>query len=88
MSKPAMHGDDLAASAIEVRELLDRGIDALALPLDEAQRDALVRYVALLAKWNRTYNLTAIREPQRMVTHHMLDSLAILPHLPDGSEPG
>ena len=39
-------------------------------------------YLALLAKWNRTYNLTAIREPERMVTHHLLDSLAVLPHLP------
>ena len=39
-------------------------------------------YVALLAKWNRAYNLTAIREPERMVTHHVLDALAVLPHLP------
>jgi 16S rRNA (guanine527-N7)-methyltransferase len=45
-----------------------------------------VAYLALLAKWNRTYNLTAIREPERMVTHHALDSLAVVPHLP--SRPG
>jgi 16S rRNA (guanine527-N7)-methyltransferase len=38
--------------------------------------------VALLDKWNRTHNLTAIREPERMITHHLLDSLAVLPHLP------
>jgi 16S rRNA (guanine527-N7)-methyltransferase len=44
----------------------------------------LAAYVALLAKWNRTYNLTAIREPARMVTHHVLDSLAVLPQLPAG----
>lgn len=69
----------------DVRTLLDAGIDTLGLPLDARQRDALVRYVALLAKWNRTYNLTAIREPSRMVTHHLLDSLAILPHLPDAA---
>lgn len=43
----------------------------------------LAAYLALLAKWNRTYNLTAIREPERMVIHHVLDALAILPHLPD-----
>lgn len=44
----------------------------------------LAAYLALLAKWNRTYNLTAIREPERMVTHHVLDALAVLPHLPRG----
>jgi len=60
---------------------LAAGIDVLELRLDAAQHAALERYVALLAKWNRTYNLTAIREPSRMVTHHLLDSLAILPHL-------
>jgi len=41
----------------------------------------LGRYLALLAKWNQTYNLTAIREPERMVTHHVLDALAVLPEL-------
>ena len=67
---------------------ISAGIDALdagtagglGLPADAAER--LAAYVALLAKWNRTYNLTAIREPDRMVTHHVLDSLAVLPHLP------
>ncbi len=83
MSHHALRPDDLPTSDADVRELLDRGIDTLGIALDATQRDALARYVALLAKWNRTYNLTAIREPQRMVTHHLLDSLAILPHLPD-----
>lgn len=44
-------------------------------------REKLGAYIDLLAKWNRTYNLTAIREPDRMVTHHVLDALAVLPHL-------
>ncbi|MEO8303741.1 MAG: 16S rRNA (guanine(527)-N(7))-methyltransferase RsmG [Betaproteobacteria bacterium] len=44
-------------------------------------REKLGAYIDLLAKWNRTYNLTAIREPERMVTHHVLDALAVLPHL-------
>lgn len=84
MSAPsAVHRDPDAAE--DVRALLDAGLDRLDLPLDAQQRDALVDYVALLAKWNRTYNLTAIREPSRMVTHHLLDSLAILPHLPDAA---
>jgi 16S rRNA (guanine527-N7)-methyltransferase len=42
----------------------------------------LLAYVELLAKWNRTYNLTAIRDPLEMVSRHLLDSLAVLPHLP------
>jgi len=71
-----------AAAADDLRARLDSGLAALHLSLDARQRDTLVRYVALLAKWNRTYNLTAIREPERMVTHHLLDSLAVLPHLP------
>lgn len=48
-------------------------------------RAKLEAYIALLAKWNATYNLTAIREPERMVTHHILDALAALPHLPDST---
>src|SRR5207244_11103052 len=40
-------------------------------------------YTEPLDKWNRTHNLTGIREPQRVVTHHLLDALATLPHLPD-----
>jgi 16S rRNA (guanine527-N7)-methyltransferase len=64
---------------------LDEGLAALAtqgvtIPTDAASQ--LARYVDLLAKWNRTYNLTAIREPERIVTHHIFDSLAVLPHLP------
>ena len=42
----------------------------------------LAQYVALLDKWNRKQNLTAIRDPEQMVTHHLLDSLAVLAHLP------
>lgn len=61
---------------------LAQGIAALGLDLAPAQQHKLLDFVALLAKWNRTYNLTAIREPERMVTHHLLDALAVLPHLP------
>ncbi len=62
---------------------LATGIAALGLSLDPAQRDLLAAYLELLAKWNKTYNLTAIREPARMITHHLLDALAVVPHLPD-----
>jgi len=67
-----------AETAVDLRE----GLDALGLALDDRQRTQLADYLALLAKWNKTYNLTAIRDPARMVTHHVLDALAVLPHLP------
>jgi len=69
--------------AAGLAELEGRTPGGLALPAGAAGR--LEAYLALLAKWNRTYNLTAIREPERMVTHHLLDSLAVLPHLPAAS---
>jgi 16S rRNA (guanine527-N7)-methyltransferase len=60
---------------------LHDGIQALGLTLPGEAQDKLQAYLALLAKWNRVYNLTAIRDPGQMVTHHLLDSLAVLPHL-------
>jgi len=70
--------------AIVVKEsvTLEEGIARLGLRLPEGAVSSLARYLALLAKWNRTFNLTAIREPEKMVTHHALDSLAVVPHLP------
>lgn len=57
------------------------GIEALGIGLSSAQIAQLDGYLDLLEKWNRVYNLTAIRERAQMVTHHVLDSLAVLPHL-------
>ena len=57
-----------------------QALERMALPASAAAK--LDAYLALLAKWNRTYNLTAIRGPSRMITHHVLDALAVLPHLP------
>ena len=57
---------------------LEDGLRALGLALPPGAKSQLAAFVALLAKWNRTYNLTAIREPARMLTHHVLDSLAVL----------
>jgi len=62
--------------------VLSEGIRSLGLSLSRGARAKLVDYVTLLSKWNRTYNLPAIREPARMVTHHLLDALAVLPHMP------
>jgi 16S rRNA (guanine527-N7)-methyltransferase len=61
---------------------LGAGIDELGLALNRPQRVQLIAFIGLLAKWNKTFNLTAIREPERMLTHHLLDALAVLPHLP------
>jgi len=74
-------GSMVDADERDLTALLDRGLEGLGLPLPPAARQQLLRYIALLARWNRTYNLTAIREPERMVTHHLLDSLAAVPAL-------
>lgn len=67
------------------RAALRRGLAELGQPLAEATQDKLIAYLELLAKWNKTYNLTAIRDPMQMISHHLLDSLAVLPHLPAGT---
>ncbi len=73
----------MTPATVATREVdLAAGIATLGLTMNAAQRDRLDAYLALLTKWNRTYNLTAIRDPQRMVTHHLLDALAVAPHLP------
>ena len=64
------------------RAALERGIDELALALPTGAVEQLLTYSELLTKWNRTYNLTAIRDHLEMVSLHLLDSLAVLPHLP------
>ncbi len=70
------------AAAITRADPLRDGATALGVAIDDAQRARLAAFVVLLAKWNRTYNLTAIRDAERMITHHLLDALAVLPHLP------
>ena len=62
-------------------EQLRAGIAALGLSLPDGAEDRMLAYLALLGKWNRTYNLTAIRKESDMVSHHLLDSLALLPVL-------
>jgi 16S rRNA (guanine527-N7)-methyltransferase len=64
-------------------KMLAEGITALQLTLPQHAQQQLLAYIALLDKWNRVYNLTAIREPERMVSHHVLDSLSALPPLPE-----
>lgn len=62
-------------------ELLRLGAAELGVDLSDAQCDRLLDYLALLAKWNAVYNLTAIRDPRQMLTQHLLDSLSIVPHI-------
>ncbi|MCS2607776.1 16S rRNA (guanine(527)-N(7))-methyltransferase RsmG [Halomonas dongshanensis] len=65
----------------EVAKRLDHGLAALEIEADGAQRERLLGLVALLHKWNRAYNLTAVRDPVEMVSRHVLDSAAVLPYV-------
>jgi 16S rRNA (guanine527-N7)-methyltransferase len=60
---------------------LAAGLATLGLDMETAQQQKLLDYVALIVKWNKVYNLTAVRDPAAMVTQHLLDSLTVLPHL-------
>ncbi|MBU2050766.1 MAG: 16S rRNA (guanine(527)-N(7))-methyltransferase RsmG [Gammaproteobacteria bacterium] len=66
-----------------VADALERGLAAM--QLDAALAPPLLSYLTLLDRWNRTYNLTAIRDPLEMVTRHLLDSLAMQPYLETGT---
>ena len=66
---------------MSLAEALAQGLQALHLELPPDSQQKLVDYVALIEKWNRVYNLTAVREPEKMLSHHILDSLAIAPHV-------
>ena len=57
---------------------LRRGVGVLELELSDAQISALLDYISLIQKWTRVYNLTAVRDPEEMLTHHVLDSLAVV----------
>ena len=58
---------------------LQNGLAMLGIELDASARRCLLDYVALLQKWNKTFALTALRDPEKAVSHHLLDSLAVLP---------
>lgn len=69
-----------------LRDRLRAGLSALAL--DPALATPLLAYLALLLHWNRTYNLTAVRDPREMVDKHLLDSLAMHAHVDTGNGVG
>jgi 16S rRNA (guanine527-N7)-methyltransferase len=79
----ARHGSPAAGREM-LAAMLVEGARALSLDLTDTQQTKLLDYVALLAKWNAVYNLTAIRDPRQMLIQHILDSLSIVPHLAAG----
>lgn len=60
---------------------LSKGIEALALTITPQNQQRLLQYLALIVKWNQVHNLTAVREPEKMLTQHLLDSLAVFPYI-------
>jgi len=68
-------------SQAQLSTMIAFGARALGVELSPAVAAKLADYLALIARWNRVYNLTAVRDPDGMVTRHLLDSLAVLPHL-------
>lgn len=67
--------------AVDLQAQLDKGCAELQLQLSDQQKNQLLDYLALLQKWNKVYNLTSVRDPQVMLTRHILDSLSLIPYL-------
>ena len=74
----------MTASRADESAQLIAGAAKMGVPLTEEQTGKLLDYLDLLQKWNKAYNLTAVRERPAMLTQHLLDSLSIVPHLPPG----
>jgi len=71
-------GQSLPVVLESARQTLERVAPSLGVSLTSAQIDALLAYLELIQKWNKVYNLTAVRDPAEMLTHHLLDSLAVV----------
>ena len=67
--------------SVDLARQLQQGIAALGMSIAEPVQRKLLDYILLLDKWNKVYSLTAVREPERMISLHLLDCLAILPHV-------
>jgi len=74
MQPPVRTGD---RSGVDIQALLDAGIRELGLDIHPAAVRRLIQFVGLLAKWNRIYSLTSVRDPRDMIIRHILDSLAV-----------
>jgi len=66
---------------MKLEKLLQQGLREMGLDLTAPVRKKLLNFLELLEKWNRAYNLTAVRDPEQMVPRHLLDSLTVLPYL-------
>lgn len=66
---------------MKLEPLLQQGLQTAGLALPPDAEPRLLEFLRLLEKWNRTYNLTAVRDPEQMVTRHLLDSLAVMPYV-------
>ena len=75
MSVSTKHADELAQGALE-----------LGVEVSPQQQEQLLAYLALLIKWNKAYNLTAVRNPDEMVSRHLLDSLSVVPYVRDAGD--
>jgi 16S rRNA (guanine527-N7)-methyltransferase len=73
-----------ASRQAELARQLEHGLAGLALELEPEARSKLIAHLELLEKWNRVHNLTSIRDAVKSVSAHTLDSLSVLPYLPDG----
>jgi len=67
------------AGALTIAQALEQGATQLGLSLDARQQEQLLQYLELMQKWNKVYNLTAVRDPQEMLRLHLLDCLAVVP---------
>lgn len=68
---------------MELKQQLKTGLSEMGLELSTAQQLLLLEYMTLLKKWNSTYNLTALRDEHKIISHHLLDSLTLLPYVKD-----
>ena len=66
---------------MSLNETLTAGLVELGITLDQGTQQRLLQYIALMEKWTGVYNLTAVREQSKMISHHLLDSLAVLPYI-------
>lgn len=70
-----------ALSDDEAAALLSEGLSDMQILLSDEQQSQCVHFLSLMQKWNKTYNLTAIRNPKDMIVKHLLDALSVVPHL-------
>lgn len=79
-----MSVDVPALDRVALADELEWGLTSINIPLNQVVVKLLLDHLCLLHKWNRVHNLTAIRDPKKLISTHLLDSLSVLPHIPPG----